>query len=67
MDGFMMFMEDIVNKFNYEPGDEKIPYMPRKTQVKIHPTLGNPTIPLLGQYGDVYRWMTPCMALKCFP
>jgi hypothetical protein len=67
MDGFMMFMEDIVNKFNYEAGDEKVPYMPRRTQVSMHPALGNPTIPLLGQYGDVYRWMTPCMALRCFP
>ena len=47
MEGFIM-LEDIVNKFNYEPGDDKVPYMPRKTQVKMHDTLGTPTIPLLG-------------------
>ena len=29
--------------------------------------LGINCFPYFGQYGDEYKWFTPCMALKCYP
>jgi hypothetical protein len=54
MDNF--FIDDILNKFNFEPGDKSIPGLPKKSQVKIQEALGMGCVPQFGQYGDEYKW-----------
>lgn len=68
----LMDEDDFLNKFNFT-GDEKdekaktVPYLPKYSQVRANQSLGLSCIPHLGQYGDEYQWLMPCMTMNCFP
>ena len=65
MDNF--FVDDILNKFNFEAGDQTVKELPKKPQIKIQEALGLGCFPQFGQYGFEYNWAQPCMAMRCFP
>ena len=67
----IMMDEDFLNKFNFtadeEAGKKAVPHLPKHSQVRINQSLGMNCIPHLGQYGDEYQWLVPCMTMMCFP
>lgn len=54
--------EDIFNKFNFIEEDNIV-----GSQIPTNQCLDLSAIPHLGQYGNEYEWLTPCMAVKCEP
>ena len=44
-----------------------VPNLPRYSQIRVNQSLAMSCIPHLGQYGDDYHWLMPCMAMNCFP
>ena len=59
-------MEDVLNKFNFD-SEENLNFLPEDCKLQVQQSLGLACIPQLGQYGDEYQWLQPCMAMRCFP
>ena len=52
-------LDDIFNKFNFV-SESKV----ENGQIAMNHSLGMSCIPQLGQYGDEYQWLQPCLAIK---